>query len=191
MWGEILPRIQQIKFDTACSRENLISQIRGQFLPKVVLVNHDKRIDVDTTCSNLAIKYNMLYISVYQLIRSEIQAATELGRALVQSRSNKPVSCLKVADDQFEEACYSASQFAMPLVVQLLQQKIAESRTNQRFIMLEGFCNSGIYDKSNDSLQRRFMDEFFAIEDNIGEVEGVIGLQKENDERQYRPLGEI
>jgi len=57
--------------------------------------------------------------------------------------------------------------------------------------MLEGFCNSGIYDKSNDSLQRRFMDEFFAIEDNIGEVVGVIGLQTEKDEQQYKPLGEI
>jgi hypothetical protein len=48
----------------------------------VILVNHEKRIDVDTACSNLAIKYNMLYMSVYQLIRSEITAETELGRAL-------------------------------------------------------------------------------------------------------------
>jgi len=86
----------------------------------VILVNHDKRINVDTNCSNLAIKYNMLYISVYQLIRSEIKAETDLGRALCQSRSDKPVSCLKVANDAFEEECYSASQFAMPLIVQLL-----------------------------------------------------------------------
>ena len=45
-------------------------------------MNHEKRIDVDTACSNLAIKYNMLYLSVYQLIRSEILAQTQLGVAL-------------------------------------------------------------------------------------------------------------
>jgi len=64
----------------------------------------------------------------------------------------------------------------MPLVVQLLQQKIAESRTDQRFILLEGFCNSGKLESHEQSLQLRYMDEFFAIERDIGEVVGVIGL---------------
>mmetsp|Transcript_15594 Transcript_15594/g.19612 ORF Transcript_15594/g.19612 Transcript_15594/m.19612 type:complete len:254 (+) Transcript_15594:1854-2615(+) len=81
-WAGILNRVNQIEFDTACSKENLTSQIRAQFSAQVILVNHEKRIDVDTACSNLAIKYNMLYMSVYQLIRSEITAETELGRAL-------------------------------------------------------------------------------------------------------------
>jgi len=33
--------------------------------PRVILVNHEKRLSVDTTCANLAIKYNMLYLSAY------------------------------------------------------------------------------------------------------------------------------
>jgi hypothetical protein len=52
----------------------------------VILVNHEKRIEVDTACSNLAIKYNMLFLSVYQLIKDEITAETVLGRALAHSR---------------------------------------------------------------------------------------------------------
>ena len=51
--------------DTACSKESLIEEIRSKFCAKVILVNHEKRIEVDTACSNLAIKYNMMYISVY------------------------------------------------------------------------------------------------------------------------------
>jgi len=88
-WTAIWSRIQQIEFDTACSKENLLTKIRAQFSAKVILVNHEKRIDVDTSCANLAIKYNMLYMSVYQLIRSEVKAGTELGRALEQSKRHK------------------------------------------------------------------------------------------------------
>jgi hypothetical protein len=29
------------------------------------MVNHDPRLPVDIACSNLAIKYNMLYLSVH------------------------------------------------------------------------------------------------------------------------------
>jgi hypothetical protein len=36
---------------------------------KVVIVNHEKRLQVDTASSNIAIKYNMLYLSVHQLIK--------------------------------------------------------------------------------------------------------------------------
>mmetsp|Transcript_15594 Transcript_15594/g.19613 ORF Transcript_15594/g.19613 Transcript_15594/m.19613 type:complete len:196 (+) Transcript_15594:2706-3293(+) len=75
----------------------------------------------------------------------------------------------------------------MTLVMQLLQQKIAEARTNQRQILLEGFCNSGKLDVHEDSLQLRFMDEFFAIEKNIGEVVGVIGLQNEKMPTTFSP----
>ena len=88
----VLNRIQQIEFDTGCSRENLNAQIRAQFSSKVILVNHEKRIDVDTCCSNLAIKYNMLYMSVYQLIREEITAETALGQALQQSYREKTLN---------------------------------------------------------------------------------------------------
>ena len=54
--------------------------------PRVILVNHEKRLSVDTTCANLGIKYNMLYISVYQLIKQHIEENTSFGRALVATK---------------------------------------------------------------------------------------------------------
>ena len=71
--------------------------------------------------------------------------------------------------------------------MQLLQQRIAEARTNQRFILLEGFCNSGRLSSREDSLQLRYMDEFFAIEKCIGEVVGIISLQNEKQPTTFEP----
>ena len=88
-WADVISRVKQIKQDTGCNKEALIAAIKKQFSCKVILVNHEKRIHVDTACSNLAIKYNMLYISVYQLISNEIKAETALGRALAQSKREK------------------------------------------------------------------------------------------------------
>ena len=129
----------------------------------------------------------MLYMSVYQLIKREILAETDLGRALEQSRRDKELNFGRgTITDPFEEGKYSAAHFDLPLVVTLLQQKIAEARTDQRFILLEGFCNSGKLDKKQ-SLQLRNMDEFFAIERDIGEVVGVIGLQNEKMPTTFQP----
>lgn len=43
--------------------------------------------------------------------------------------------------------------------------------------MLEGLCNSAKLTQEDDRLELRFMDEFFDIERNIGEVKAIIGLQ--------------
>ena len=42
-----------------------MNELKKVFAPKVILVNHEKRLNVDTTCANLAIKYNLIYVSVY------------------------------------------------------------------------------------------------------------------------------
>lgn len=52
--------------------EGAIQSLKALFSAKVIFVNHEKRLDVDTVLSNIAIKYNMLYISVYQLIKQHI-----------------------------------------------------------------------------------------------------------------------
>ena len=64
---------QQHVFDTAQSMESLSAAVRGAFCAKIILVNHESRLSVDTACANLAIKYSMLYLSVYQLIKKEIE----------------------------------------------------------------------------------------------------------------------
>jgi hypothetical protein len=58
-------KIKFITLDTNGSLEKTYNDLKKIFSVKVILVNHEKRLDVDTTCSNLAIKYNMLYLSVY------------------------------------------------------------------------------------------------------------------------------
>ena len=88
-WADFIDRVKWIDQDTAMSKESLAMSVRSNFSAKVVLVNHEKRIEVDTACSNLAIKYNMLYLSVYQLIRKEILAETDLGVALKNSKREK------------------------------------------------------------------------------------------------------
>lgn len=47
------------------SAETINAMIKGLFCAKIVLVNHDPRLAVDIPCANLAIKYNMCYISVH------------------------------------------------------------------------------------------------------------------------------
>lgn len=64
-WSDIIARVEQITFKTDVSKEAMTADVRSKFCAKVILVNHEKRIEVDTACSNLAIKYNMLYMSVY------------------------------------------------------------------------------------------------------------------------------
>ena len=87
--------------------------------------------------------------------------------------------------DPHDEVNFSAVHFDQTLVMQLVQQKIGEIRTNQRFILLEGFCNNNKIENEDQRLQLRFMDEFFAIQRNIGEVVGVIGLQNEKESTQF------
>lgn len=51
--------------NTEGSLETTLHNLRGNFSAKVIIVNHEKQLQVDTQCSNLAIKYNMLYLSIY------------------------------------------------------------------------------------------------------------------------------
>lgn len=62
-----------LTLNTDSSEETILSELKDFFAPKVILVNHEKRLTVDTTCANLAIKYNFLYISVYQTIKQHIE----------------------------------------------------------------------------------------------------------------------
>lgn len=165
----------QHQFDTAQSKESLSAAVRNEFCAKIILVNHESRLSVDTACANLAIKYGMLYLSVYQLIKKEIESDTPMGQALEASRSQKSFTSGK--EGEFEEHKYSAVHFASGLVMELVQKTIAANRTTQKFILLEGLINSNKLESQEERLELRFMDEFFAIEKNIGEVNSVISMQ--------------
>lgn len=69
--------------------------------------------------------------------------------------------------------------------MRLVQHTIAERRTNQRFILLEGLCNNAKMENEMDKLFFRYMDEIFAIEKNIGEISSVISLQYEVESTKF------
>mmetsp|Transcript_7196 Transcript_7196/g.12137 ORF Transcript_7196/g.12137 Transcript_7196/m.12137 type:complete len:296 (-) Transcript_7196:59-946(-) len=171
-----------IEMSTDASLETTYGLIRSKFSPKVILVNHEKRLGVDTTCSNLAIKYNMIYISTYQVIKSHIESKTPWGERLLACRRERDIHLTSQVRDEFNENEYSPVHFDQLLVMELLQHTIATKRTNQQFVLLEGHCNQAKLNKEEDRLELRFMDEFLFIEKSIGEIVGVIGLQFQYEE---------
>lgn len=58
-----------------------------------------------------------------------------------------------------------------------MRATIQEKRTNQKYVLLEGFCKASKLAKEEDKLEVRLMDELFAIDKHLGEVKAVIGLQ--------------
>jgi hypothetical protein len=59
----------------------------------------------------------------------------------------------------------------------MLRDTIASHRSTQRFVLVEGLCNTAKLMNDEDKMELRFMDEYFALEQHIGEVQAVIGLQ--------------
>jgi|JI9StandDraft_1071089.scaffolds.fasta_scaffold326065_1 hypothetical protein len=97
-----------------------MEEIKRIFSPQIILVVHDKRFVTDTPCSNLAIKYNFLYICVYQLIRQEIKNQTSIGAELLATKKPKALNTFDLENDEFEEQKYSAVHFDLSLVLKLV-----------------------------------------------------------------------
>lgn len=102
----------------------MAAELKNLFVPKVILVNHEKRLTVDTACANLAIKYNFLYISVYQLIKQHIENNTDFGKRLLATKKHKDIKLQTQAKDEFQEIDYSAVHFDLNLVIELLKTTI-------------------------------------------------------------------
>jgi len=58
-------KVRLIAINGENTNQILVDNVKSHFAAKIILVNHEKNLDVDVPCSNLAIKYNMLYLSVY------------------------------------------------------------------------------------------------------------------------------
>jgi hypothetical protein len=68
--------------------------------------------------------------------------------------------------------------------MQVIKETIQAKRTTQQFILLEGLCNSTKLSNEDDRLEMRQMDELFALEKNVGEVNSVISLLFQAEETQ-------
>lgn len=119
----------------------------------------------------------MLYISAYQLIREEIENHTELGQKLAASKLTRELSESVKNSDEFKEELYSPVHYDPTLVYNLVNKTIAEKRTTQKYVILEGLLNSKLLASEDDKIEIREMDEFFALEHFVGAVSGIISLQ--------------
>mmetsp|Transcript_5549 Transcript_5549/g.5273 ORF Transcript_5549/g.5273 Transcript_5549/m.5273 type:complete len:417 (-) Transcript_5549:7-1257(-) len=181
--------------DFQLSPDNMQSQINDEMSPKVILVHHDKRLSSDTTCANLAIKYNLIYISVYQLIRKHIEEKTDLGLQLLATKKPREIKINSQTRDEFEEATYSAVHFDQTLVLKLVKQSVNETLTNQKYILLEGMCNTNILSNQEDMLELTPMNELIDIERELGEIVAVSSLRftqepTEEEEVEYENFPE-
>jgi adenylate kinase family enzyme len=170
-------RTDIMDFSTDASFETTSKALVQKFSPQVILLNHEKRLGVDTTCANLAIKFNMIYISVYQIIQQHIKNNTDWGKLLKATKRTKSINLTTQVRDEFNEAEYSPSLFDQKLVMELIRSTITEKRTSQRFVILEGLCNSHKLQNDEEKLELRNMDELWQIEKHIGEIKAIIGLQ--------------
>jgi len=134
--------IMHLNTSLVSSIESTTKDLNNKFAPKVILVNHEKSLPVDNTCSNLAIRYNMIYISAYQVIKQNIQQKTPWGLKLQANRRPKSIDSSLQVQDPFEEAEYSPVHYDLQCVMQLLKETVAAKKTNQKFVLLEGLCNS-------------------------------------------------
>jgi len=87
-----MARVRMMNLKTDGSLETTTRELNQRFSPKVILVNHLKSLPVDTPCANIAIKYNMVYISAYQVIKHHVTQATEWGKKLNATRFPKEIS---------------------------------------------------------------------------------------------------
>lgn len=179
------------------STGSMQKQINDELSPKVILVSHDKRLASDTTCANLAIKYNLIYISVYQLIRKHIEGNTESGQQLLATKKPRDIKINSQTKDEFQEADFSAVHFDLSQVLRLIKKTINETLTNQKFILLEGLCNSNKLSNENDILELRPLNELVEVEREIGEVVAIASLKftqekegLEDDELEYEEFPE-
>ena len=172
-----LGRVTMHKLATDASLETTYGDLSTKFSPQIILVNHEKRLGIDTTCANLAIKYNMIYISAYQIIKQHIEGNSEWGKKLLTTKRDREISLTTQVRDEFNEAEFSPVHFDQQVVMDLLKETIASKRTNQGYVLLEGMCNNPKLSNEEDQMELRLMDEFIDIEKNLGSIKAVIGLQ--------------
>lgn len=106
-----------IEHVTNVTIETTTQVLRSNFQPKVLIVNHEKRLGTDTTCSNLAIKYNLIYLSVYQLIGHHIKTQSEWGKKLLETKRERDIKLSSQVRDEFNEAEFSPAHYSNDVVI--------------------------------------------------------------------------
>lgn len=94
-------------------------------------MRHEQSLPVDTVCSNLSLKHNLLYVSASRLIFEEISNCTDMGQKLKDSRKMRELEKYGTfSDDENELPEYNPLHYDPQLVYKLVNTNIAEKRTN-------------------------------------------------------------
>jgi len=123
-------RTKLIVVDTTSASEEINGNIlKDGLIPKVILINHEKRLPVDAICANIGIKYNFMYLSVYQLIKEHVDKGSSYGKRLMATKKTKGID-LRMLDgkDEHQEEDYSAVHFDLDLVVDMVCDTINQRR---------------------------------------------------------------
>jgi len=110
-------------------------------------------------------------------LKAHIEGKTAWGKRLLESRREKSIILSSQVKDEFNEIEYSPVHFDQTLVMEMLKETIASKRSSQKYVLLEGMCNSVKLQEDDDRLELRSMDELFDIEKHIGEIIAIISLQ--------------
>ena len=95
---------------------------------------------------------------------------------MLATRKPRDIKLQTQAKDEFLEIEYSAVHYDLEIVIEIVKQTLSSVKKNQKYIILEGFCNSSKLIFDDDRLELRYMDEIFQIEKHIGEIVAAIGL---------------
>ena len=123
-YAQFRDRCNVFEVDTGASLETTTTRILSSFAPQVILVNHEKRLAIDTPCANLAIKYNMIYISAYQVIAEHVKNNTAWGKQLTTTKRAKALKLPADEDDLFKEGEFSPALYDQKLVIDLIRNTI-------------------------------------------------------------------
>ena len=89
----------------------------------------------------------MIYVSASQVIEENINNKTEWGLKLKASHSAKTVESAEGVNQDYLPVHYDLS-----LVLECLQQTIMMKRQGEKFVLLEGLCNTSKLSDQNDKL---------------------------------------
>ena len=87
------------------------------------------------------------------MIRGHIDGQTAWGKKLAATKRHLKLNIATQMKDDFDEQSYSAALFDYGLVMHLLKETIAEKRTDEQFVLLEGLFNSPKLDDVDAALE--------------------------------------
>jgi hypothetical protein len=118
--------------ETMLSEERALKDVDAIFAPKILIFNHHKYILTDALLANISWTNNIVYLSVYQLIKEEIQKKSDLGIKLLNSKRERMLKEEYYGKDEFNEAEYCPAYFSLNLVIELIKMKLKQLRNAQK-----------------------------------------------------------